>query len=182
MARMIFEFDPVERFIAGTVGQPGERTFFIQAATGSRIVSVALEKMQVSAMAERIVEILQQVARNEYAPLKNGSARDVAPLSQPILEEFRVGVIGIVWEGKRELITIELQAMSEENGEFDDLVLDDVENAPDLLRVSLTIEQAIEFVTRSRMVVSAGRTPCPFCGAPLDPQGHLCPRANGYRR
>jgi uncharacterized repeat protein (TIGR03847 family) len=179
---MIFEFDPVERFIAGTVGQPGERTFFIQAAIGSRIVSVTLEKMQVSAMAERIVEILQQVARNEFGQIKNSSAKDTGPLTQPILEEFRVGVIGIVWEGKRERIAIELQAMSEDSGEFDDLVLEDGDTAPDLLRVSLTIEQAIEFVIRSRIVVSAGRTPCPFCGAPLDPQGHLCPRANGYRR
>ena len=67
MARIVYEFDPVERFIAGTVGQPGERTFFLQASSGSKLVSVALEKMQVGAITDRVIEILQQVARNDYA-------------------------------------------------------------------------------------------------------------------
>ncbi|CAB5001293.1 unannotated protein [freshwater metagenome] len=182
MARIVYEFDPVERFIAGTVGQPGERTFFLQASSGSKLVSVALEKMQVGAITDRVIEILQQVARNDYALAKHRTADDIAPLSQPILEEFRVGVIGIVWESKKERLLLELQAMGDNENEFDDLVLEDIDSAPDIMRVLLTTKQAIEFVLRSRSVISAGRAPCPFCGAPLDPQGHLCPRANGYRR
>jgi uncharacterized repeat protein (TIGR03847 family) len=42
--------------------------------------------------------------------------------------------------------------------------------------------QARAFARRCARVVSAGRPACPFCGQPLDPTGHICPRANGYRR
>ena len=31
-------------------------------------------------------------------------------------------------------------------------------------------------------VLEAGRPSCPFCGNPVDPEGHLCVRANGFRR
>jgi uncharacterized repeat protein (TIGR03847 family) len=50
------------------------------------------------------------------------------------------------------------------------------------VRVVLSPPQARSFVRRARALVSAGRPPCPFCGGPLDPTGHVCPRANGYKR
>jgi uncharacterized repeat protein (TIGR03847 family) len=47
-------------------------------------------------------------------------------------------------------------------------------------RVRLTADAARSFVARAARIVSSGRPPCPLCGAPLDPQGHICPRRNGH--
>src|SRR4029078_7094113 len=95
---VMHEFDPPERFIAGTVGEPGARTFFLQARSGPRVVSVALEKQEVAVLAERIDELLDEVmaaAGNEtlipaVAPL---GLEDSAPLEQPIDEQFPGGSI-----------------------------------------------------------------------------------------
>ena len=85
-------------------------------------------------------------------------------------------------------VTSDSMGMSAEIADFladsdeEELVDDDEEGAPDLLRVSLTLAQAEAFAKRTAAVVGAGRLPCPFCGIPIDNTGHLCPRANGYRR
>jgi uncharacterized repeat protein (TIGR03847 family) len=100
--------------------------------------------------------------------------RDEAPLEQPIFEEFRVGVISLSWDEMKNLICIECEAVGDES--------EQVDAEGDLLKVYLTPGAASAFATRSLMVVDAGRTQCPFCEIPIDPQGHLCPRANGYRR
>ncbi len=183
MARNIFLFDPVERFVAGTVGQPGDRTFFLQARTGSRITSIVVEKAQVYVIAERMGLLLRELRRSNPAlRITSNQTSDDLPLEQPILEEFRAGVMGLTWLSDRELVSIELQALPETGEETEELFSDDDDNAPDLLRVILTLPQADAFAKRCLAVVNAGRLPCPFCGLPLDPNGHVCPRANGYRR
>ncbi|HET6208897.1 MAG TPA: DUF3090 family protein, partial [Jatrophihabitans sp.] len=58
----------------------------------------------------------------------------------------------------------------------------DTEDGPAALRVRLAHPAAAEFVERARRVIGAGRPPCPLCNQPLDAQGHVCPRSNGYRR
>ena len=183
MARNIFLFDPVERLVAGTVGQPGDRTFFLQARTGSRITSIVVEKAQVYVIAERMGLLLRELRRgNPALRITSNQTSDDLPLEQPILEEFRAGVMGLTWLSDRELVSIELQALPETGEETEELFSDDDDNAPDLLRVILTLPQADAFAKRCLAVVNAGRLPCPFCGLPLDPNGHVCPRANGYRR
>ena len=182
MARLIFNFDPVERFVVGTVGEPGERTFFLQARTGSRLTSVLVEKVQVSALAERIGFLLRELKRNDATFRVETLPRDDAALEQPILEEFRAGVMGLSWLSERSLVSIELQALTEQDEESEEIASDDSEDAPDILRITLTPAQAQSFTTRALAVLNAGRPPCPFCGLALDPRGHVCPRANGYRR
>jgi len=173
MAQIIHSYDPPERFVAGTVGEPGERAFFLQARSGARITSVVLEKTQVAALAERIEMLLRDLRRNNSGIALIPSPRDEAPLEQPILEEFRVGVISLAWDEEKKMVCIECEEMLEE-GEEDE--------SGDLLRVYLSPGSATAFAQRSLIVVGAGRLPCPFCSIPIDPRGHLCPRANGYRR
>ncbi|CAB4768770.1 unannotated protein [freshwater metagenome] len=182
MSTRIFLFDPVERFVVGTVGVPGERTFFIQARTGSRMVSVALEKAQVSAIAERVIQILREIRLSEPLTVFDRIAYDDQPLETPIDEEFRVGVIGLAYISDRHLIEIDLQAISDSESAEDDLLEVDLSAEQDILRVLMTLGYAESFAKRANSVVSAGRAPCPFCGGPIDPNGHLCPRSNGYRR
>ena len=182
MPRTLYDFDPPERFVAGTVGQPGERTFYLQASGGGRTVSVALEKVQVQVLAERLEELLE-TARRAGAPIPtSGGLDDSAPLDAPVEEEFRVGTMGLAWDGESERVVVEALAQAEA-GEGEEVEpLSDAEEGPDALRVHLTAAAARSFVARAQRVVAAGRPPCPLCGLPLDPEGHICPRQNGHRR
>ena len=180
----VFSYDPPDRFIAGTVGQPGERTFYLQAAGGGRVTSVALEKAQVTQLAERLDELLDEVSRRTggTAPVPADappSLADDGPLEQPLLEDFRVGAIALAWDGDDDRVIIEAQEISEEPVEplADDLP----DDAPAILRVRMTAAAARAFAKRALQVVSQGRPPCPLCGLPLDASGHICPRQNGHR-
>jgi uncharacterized repeat protein (TIGR03847 family) len=199
MPIVVHRFDEPDRFVAGTVGEPGQRTFFLQARDRSRVTSVALEKQQVSVLAERVEMLLDEALRRSggdvvipaVAPV---DSRDGAPLDQPIVEEFRVGTITLSWDADQGLVVIELFPVTDEAVvEFDDddesADADDDDPAVELeieanevLVVTMRPAYARSFVQRAMSVVAAGRPPCPFCGNPLDPDGHLCPRANGYRR
>ncbi|MDA2804876.1 DUF3090 family protein [Nocardiopsis suaedae] len=187
----LYLYDPPNRFVAGTVGQPGERTFFLQASGGGRITSVVLEKAQVSALAERVEELLEEVRVRFGDPLpeasENGGDVDDAPLEQPIDEDFRVGTLALAWDAEASRVIIEAQEAvqeadgeSEEQGEVE--VFSETEPTDrDVLRVHLTPSAARAFAGRAMRVVAAGRPNCPLCGRPLDPAGHICPRQNGYR-
>lgn len=186
---VVHGFDPPERFVAGTVGEPGARTFFLQARSGTRITSVSLEKQQVLALAERMDELLDEVMAAAggdpvvpaVAPL--GSA-DNDPLEQPIEEEFRAGTMTLSWDPDDQRIVVEVFPFTEAAVVAPDQVDQDFEEPePDevlLVRIAPAVARA--FVQRAEQVVEAGRPSCPFCGNPVDPQGHLCVRANGFRR
>jgi uncharacterized repeat protein (TIGR03847 family) len=187
----VFQFNPPERFVAGTVGQPGDRTFFLQAVGEGRITSVALEKAQVEALASRIEELLEEVHRRFGEPPDDAAPpEDDGPLEQPIEQDFRVGTLALAWDAEAARVIIEAQEIDETATE--ELVEDDDEEelevfadeAPahrDVLRVYLTPGEARAFAGRALKVVSAGRPDCPLCGRPLDPNGHICARQNGYR-
>jgi len=184
MPRQLHLFDPPERFVAGTVGQPGDRTFYLQATGAGRTISVALEKVQVQVLAERLEELLETVRRStdaEVPPVPIRTLEDTAPLDAPVEEEFRVGSMGLAWEADSERCIIEALAQGEGGAEEVE-PLSDVDEGPDALRVRMTGAQATAFIARALRVVAAGRPPCPLCSLPLDPEGHICPRQNGHRR
>lgn len=194
MSRQVFLYDPPDRFIAGTVGLPGRRTFYLQASAKGRTTSVALEKAQVEALAERIDELLDEVVRRSggSAPVPAvapSELDDTEPLETPVEEEFRVGTMALAWDADGERMVIEAQAVVELEADSDEdladaeeRLLQDDENGPPMLRVRLDGTMARAFAKRALEVVSAGRPPCPLCSLPLDPEGHVCPRQNGYRR
>ncbi len=182
MSRVIHVFRQPERFVAGTVGEPGDRSFYLQAIQEARTVSVLLEKQQVSVLAERITALLQEVARRFGSDVPEGTPDpDADPLAVPLEEEFRVGTMGLGWDADSRSIVVELLAVSEEEVD-ESVVLDDTDEGPDALRVFLSPDQARAFAERAERVVSAGRAPCPLCAEPLDPAGHVCIRLNGYHR
>src|SRR6201994_3955649 len=182
MARAIHVFRTPDRFVAGTVGQPGNRTFYLQAVHEKRVISVILEKQQVAVLAERIAALLLEINRRFGTPVPpETDVEDLSPLVMPVDAEFRVGTMGLGWDSEAQTVVVELLAVSET--EFDASgVLDDAEEGPDAVGVFLTPESAREFATRSNRVIWAGRPPCPLCDEPLDPEGHICARTNGYRR
>jgi uncharacterized repeat protein (TIGR03847 family) len=186
---VIHRFDPPERFVAGTVGPPGQRTFFLQARTGARVTSVALEKQQVFVLAERIDELLDELlasleGETTIPAVPPVALEDNAPLEQPIVEEFRAGTMTLSWDAADERVVVEVfpyndDAVVEPGTPEEDI---DEPEPEEVLVVRLPAGLARAFSKRAQAVVKAGREPCPFCGGPLDPGGHLCPRANGFRR
>jgi len=191
MTHQVYEFEPPERFVAGTVGPPGERTFYLQARGGGRLISVALEKVQVSLLAEKLDELLIEANRRFGLTLPQPDGLDVdnEPLDNPVDEEFRVGTLGLAYDVDSATVVIEAIAIgeqeedeSEDEEEPDD---EDIEASTadlDRLRVRLTPAETRSFIERAKRVIAAGRPPCPLCGQPLDPAGHRCPRHNGYHR
>ena len=176
----VYSYDPPERFIAGTVGQPGERTFYLQASAAGRVTSVSLEKVQVSLLAERLDELLDEVLRRGGSDAAEPVApSDDGPLDVPLLEDFRVGAIALAWDRDEERVVIEAQEETE--APVEPLTDDVPEDGPGVLRVRITASMARAFSQRAMQIVSAGRPPCPLCGLPLDASGHICPRQNGHR-
>lgn len=181
MARQLYVFDHPRRFVAGTVGQPGERTFYLQASDGLRTVTVGLEKEQVKILAERLDDIVDEVTRRGDIPPVEAPPADLEPLEMPVAEEFRVSALGLAWDDNDHVIVVE--AVSGEAGGIDeDSIFSDEDEAPDAMRVRIDAATAKSFTARAIALVDAGRAACPLCARPLEPSGHICPRQNGYHR
>jgi len=206
MPRRFFLFEDPDRFVTGTVGRPGARTFFLQAIQNGRIASVTLEKVQVAVLADRVAAILAELQRRGVKGATDITAAgdDERPLDEPLREEFRVGTLTISWDNEEAELLLEARSQSdledddddddEEDAEEDpqeglevtadaddeDDIPDDAPEGPDVLRVRLTPAMALGFAQRAQRIVGSGRPPCPFCGQPLNPEGHICARKNGY--
>jgi uncharacterized repeat protein (TIGR03847 family) len=214
MPRRMFVFDPPDRFVAGTVGQPGQRTFFLQARKAGQVVSVVLEKVQVAVLAERLDALLDELESTGVAesPQPAPTAVDSEPLDEPINEAFRATTLTLGWDADAERVLVEARAdpvevefeleddddaeAADGDGDDDEPADADLEasiaatiqaafeadddDGPDVLRVRMTADKARSFVERAARIIASGRPPCPLCGQPLDPQGHICPRRNGH--
>lgn len=190
MTRRVFSFDSPDRFICGALGQPGQRTFYLQAAKGSRVVSVALEKAQVAVLAERMATLLLAL-RQGGVTIGEELPGATPELTEPVVEEFRVGTLTLGWDGDNERVVIEARELTADDDDDDEdedeadeesgLVASDLTEGPDVVRVQLEADAALAFASGAAAVVQAGRPPCPQCGAPLEPTGHFCPRRNGYQ-
>ena len=184
------EFDPVDSIGAGAVGEPGHRAFYIQAEKDGQVLSVLVEKQQVAMLAERVQMLLDQVeaqlpeATQVPAPL----APDAGELVGDPVPLFRAVAIGIGFDASRQLVVLELHERpleedeEEDEGEDDAAALAPGEEEGYLARLYFTAAQARAMATRGSAAVERGRPPCPLCGGPLDPSGHICPRLNGHGR
>lgn len=168
---MMLEFDRPDRCVIGTVGRPGERLFLIQVAQGNQLAAVAIEKQQAQLLGVRVGEVLDQLAQlgRDVPPAQVPA--DMGPLDAPITVSFRAAAIGLAWDAESQRLVLELFSVETDGSTG--------ENS--LLQVKLTPAMAREFSGRAEIVVASGRPACPACGQPLDPEGHICPRSNGYR-
>lgn len=165
-------FTDPDRCVAGTVGEPGERAFFIQVRLERRVLSVAVEKAQVQAIAARLEVMIAEVRKSDPLILVALQEIDDAPLETPVEEEFQVGAISLAWNDQTQRISLELYELEEDEEAGDG----------DVLEINISLGVSASFAQRTKALAKAGRLPCPFCAIPIDPRGHLCPRANGYRR
>lgn len=204
MPQLVHRYEFPDRFVSGTVGQPGERTFFVQARKGSRLTSVVCEKQQVQVLADHLERVLDELGRLSGGdipiPPPHAVARDLDPLDAPLSEDFRAGTMTIAWDADLQAVQVELFSVTDDDDETGEGFPDPFGEGPEdpfadadpyaaaesasgeMLVAKLTPAQAREFVARARSLVAAGRPACPFCAQPINPEGHICPRANGYRR
>ena len=168
-----FDLPEVDRFTTGTIGPPGQRVFYLQAAGGGHVVSLRLEKGQVAALAQYLAELLSDLP----AP-GDAEVAGPLPLEEPVVAEWVVGSIGVVFDETRDrmLIRVDEIPATDEAGE-------PVEDQPELgtARFALTRGQVAGFVAHAAEVVASGRPPCELCGRPKDAEGHMCVKTNGHK-
>ncbi len=167
------ELDPVERITAGAVGEPGQRTFYLQARGGGDLVTIVLEKQQVELLSASILELLAQVGRETGT----GGETEELELEPPVEPRFRAGNLRIGYEPERDMILLEVDEAIE--GEEDEEELTVLEG--DKLRLWATREQMLALSRHGAEVASRGRPTCQYCGNPIDAEGHVCPAMNGHR-
>lgn len=161
-----YELPRPDVFTAGTVGPPGRRVFYLQVRDDDLTVTLRCEKQQVAALAEYFGGLLEDL---EPAPF--GVASSDLTLAEPIEEIWTVGAIGVAYDEPSDRIIVVLEEITE-------LDEDEVDEAGASVRVHLSRAQVAAFVRHSRELVASGRPPCRFCGLPIDPDGHACPRMN----
>ena len=174
-----FDLSSVDRITVGTVGEPGSRTFYLQAREDSLVVSLKVEKGQVAALAERLGELLRENPAN--SPIPEPAELD---LEEPTLADFVVGSLGLSFSTDDDRVVIVCEELVLVDPDEDDLDDDeDDEDAPRgaVARFGLTRGQAAALAMRGALLVATGRAACPLCGYPLDPRGHVCPKTNGHR-
>ncbi|MGP5196192.1 DUF3090 domain-containing protein [Arthrobacter rhombi] len=178
MATRVHEFDWPDRVVVGTLGLPGARTFYLQVRAGAQIVSIALEKQQSALLAEKIDEILDQLITIEGNPFSVPTNTPVELVDndqlEAVQEQFRTGAVGLGWDPTTAQIVMEAYPITDADGNGEWLVEDDTDD-PEMLRVRMPVGTARAFTKRTREIVGAGRPICPFCGYPVDADGHSCP-------
>jgi uncharacterized repeat protein (TIGR03847 family) len=182
------ELDPVDRITAEAVGPPGQRTFYLQARGGDTLATVVVEKQQVQLLASSILEILARVGK-ETGP---GPSDDEMDLEEPVEPMWRAGRLSIGYLEERDLLLLEVVELlpgedeedADDEDDEDELDLADAAIEPDReadrIRLWATREQMLSLSRHGALVCSRGRPTCPFCGNPLDPEGHVCPAMNGH--
>ena len=167
-----FELDDVDHLTTGTIGPPGQRVFYLQAAQGDQLVSLRLEKTLVAALVRYLGALLADLPPAGPLPTDLG-------LREPVVAEWVVGGLGASYDEHADRVVLLAEEMVATEPVGDELVAEEHEGA--VARFGATREQVAAFAMHGAGVVEAGRPPCPLCGQPLDAEGHVCARLNGHR-
>jgi uncharacterized repeat protein (TIGR03847 family) len=166
-----FQLDGPEHFTTGTVGRPGQRTFYLQAREGRTLITLKCEKEQIVALAEYLSGLLARL------PGRAVPAAEKAELLQPIESAWDVGSLGVGYDGDSDrIVVVANERATEDEDDEETTAARELASA----RFAISRAQAAAFVERARLLQKAGRPTCPMCGEPKDPAGHVCPRSNGH--
>ncbi len=170
------DLGPADRITADAVGEPGSRTFYLQARNTTEVVTLIVEKEQVRLLAASVLDLLATIG------LETGSGpdEDAMELEQPFEPRWRAGRLSIGYEEDSDLFHLEIEEFQPELEEDDPSLL--LQGDPELLRLWATREQMFALSRHAVSVVDRGRPTCQFCGNPLDPEGHSCPAMNGHSK
>lgn len=175
------ELDNVERITAGAIGEPGSRTFFIQARQGETSVTVLVEKEQVQLLAASVLEVL---SRLDVETGTGGPSEEEMALEEPCEPIWRAGRLSIGYEEGSDRLLLEMEQLLPDSDEDEDEEGEGyaVEVEPERVRIWATREQMLSLSRHGALVCQKGRPTCELCGNPMDPEGHACPATNGHRK
>jgi uncharacterized repeat protein (TIGR03847 family) len=173
------ELGPVDRITADAVGDPGDRTFYIQARAGEELVTVIVEKQQVQLLAASVLELLETAPATE--PVADESTMS---LEEPLFPRWRAGRLSIGFDEERELFMLEVE---EFQPDVEDVDAEDPrpmvpESEPESIRIWASPGQMLALSRHGAAVAARGRPTCQFCGNPIDAEGHACPAMNGHSK
>ena len=174
------ELGPVDRITADAVGEPGDRTFYIQARAGSELVTVIVEKQQVQLLAASVLELLEDAPETEPT-----ADEPTMSLEEPLDPRWRAGRLSIGFDQERDLFLLEVEELQPD---LDDLGDDDPglmavpEIGPESIRILASPAQMLALSRHGAAVAARGRPTCQFCGNPIDAEGHACPAMNGHSK
>ncbi|MCB8977365.1 MAG: DUF3090 domain-containing protein [Ardenticatenaceae bacterium] len=161
------ELNPATQITVGTIGPPGQRTFYLQGSRGSQTISVTIEKEQARMLAESFEALIQELSTKYPEPNDTSVWTDMR-LREPVESLFRVGNIGIGYnEDSNQVVLVAYELVEEEE-------------EPNVVSYWITRAQVQSLVQHAYDVVKAGRPICGNCGKPIDPTGHFCPQRNGH--
>jgi uncharacterized repeat protein (TIGR03847 family) len=164
--------------------------FYLQARAGRDVVTMRCEKQQVAVLGSSLDRLLGDLPAPTDGPLPTA-----LELVGPIEPEFVIGQMTLAFDPAQDRFVLELvelvPADLEDEGD-DREEAEDGDDGGDLgagvagsagvarsrARLRLTRGQAQAFAGHAARVVAAGRPACRFCGGPIDPDGHACPRMN----
>jgi len=170
------DLGPVDRITAGTVGEPGSRTFYLQARGGDRTVTIVVEKQQVQLLAASILELLADLELETGV----GPGDEEMALEEPIDPIWRAGKLSIGYDHSSELFVLEVEEFVPEPEEGDAGPATEGDVDVEVVQLAATREQMFALSRHGAAVVEQGRPTCQFCGNPIDPEGHACPAMNGH--
>jgi len=174
MPRFEIDVDPVDHITADALGKPGQRVFYIQAWQDQRTVTVLIEKVQLQSLAVGVEQFLAEIARQapEMEDVSGEYVEEKMRINPPVEPLFRVGEVGLGYEKERDRIVLQTRELLSED--------QDAETAA-VVRFWCSREQIRKLARWGAEVVTRGRPTCPQCGAPMDPEGHFCPKKNGHK-
>jgi uncharacterized repeat protein (TIGR03847 family) len=146
--------------------------FVLQIREGPQLVTVKVEKTQISTLCRVLGRLLRGLERPDELPV--GSSLELEPFAEPdmVVRTLRVG-----YDGDADRVVLLCDEI--DRGDDPEDPDDDGPDEGSVVRLAMTREQAMALAIRGTELVDAGRPICPRCGYPLDPRGHVCPRMNG---
>lgn len=177
MPRIEIDLNPVISITTDAIGQPGQRVFYIQGKTEDRVVTVIVEKVQIQTLALGVEDFLAEISQR-YPDLSPVSTDDYDENSMHILPPvdpiFRVGELGLAYDAEQDMAVLVVREI--QTGESEG----DAEEAS-VVRYWCSRSQLSAMGRWGLEVSGRGRPVCPYCGQPMDPSGHFCPKRNGHK-
>jgi uncharacterized repeat protein (TIGR03847 family) len=177
------DLDPVTRLTADAVGTPGQRTFYLQAASGADQVTLLVEKEQVRRLAESLESWLPELAADRPEDPEEARVAEAGELalSEPLEPDFRVGQLSLSYDPERDRVVVVATELLAGDEQPEEEPAPEPAQDPQEVRLIVTRPQLRVLARHGSQVVARGRPLCPLCGNPLDPSGHVCPALNGHR-
>lgn len=177
MSTYLYDLNPVQHIIADAMGEPGQRTFFLQARAGSQLVSIVLEKQEVGSLAVSVLQLLEELEKMHPELATATRAQKTIHAEQPMEPLFRVGQLSIGYDEEEDMIWLVAKALvlNEERQ-----VIDPNQDEVPSVRFVGSREQMRTMSEHALEIISQGRPVCPLCGKPIDRTGHFCARTDGH--